>query len=205
MEEKIYPRLPTAPGNEYTELVNKTSSNYRLVKINEIESYLEKESITRQHLSKKYHRANQVISSADGTLSTVTIGLGIGGVALLSTVVATPVVLIIESASIGTGFLCVLAKYVNKKLQAKVEKHKQIHILAESKLNTVHSHISKAIIDGHVSDEEFGLILEEVEKYKIMKEDLKKKKLKDSEKNSLLERGKNDLIKKFENFYNSEI
>ena len=80
MEEKIYPRLPTAPGNEYTELVNKTSSDYRLKHINDIQSYY----------SKRYSKTNKFISSADGILSTATIGLGIGGVALLSTVVATP-------------------------------------------------------------------------------------------------------------------
>lgn len=196
MEEKIYPILPTAP------------SDYRLKKINEIEAYLENQSENRRHISKKYHRANKIISSADGTLSAATIGLGIGGVALLTTVVAAPVVLIMESASIGTGFLCVLAKYANKKLKAKEEKHKQIHVLAESKLNTIHSHVSKAITDGHISDEEFRLILEEAEKYRLMKEDIQKKtgkKIKDSEKDSLIERGKNEVRKKFENFYNSEI
>ena len=195
MEEKIYPRLPTAP----------VSSDYRLQKINEIENYLENQSENRKHISKKYRKANKIINSADATLSTATIGLGIGGVALLTTIVAAPVVLIMESASIGTGFLCVIAKYVNKKLKAKEEKHKQIHILAESKLNTIHSHISKAITDGYISDEEFKLILEEAEKYRLMKEDIQKKNMKDNVKDSLIERGRNEVRKKFENFFKSEI
>ena len=71
-----------------------------------------------------------------------------------------------------------------------------------------HNHVSKAIEDGDISDEEFKLILEEAEKYRLMKEDIRKKtskKLKDSEKEGLIERGKNELRKKFENFFKSEI
>ena len=208
MEEKIYPILPTAPGNEYTELTRKVSSDYRLKKINEIENYLEKESETRRCISKKYRRADKVINTADGILCSASLGLGIGGVALLTTVVAAPIVIIMESASVGAGLLTVLAKFVDKKLKSKEEKHRTIHILAESKLNTIHNHISKAIEDGWISDEEFKLILEEAEKYRIMKEDIRKKarkKLKDSEKESLIERGKNELRMKFENFFKSEI
>jgi len=208
MTEKIYPILPTAPGNEYTELTRKVSSDYRLKKINEIEDYLEKQSETRRHIAKKYRRANKVINTADGVLCSASLGLGIGGVALLTTVIAAPVVIVMESASIGAGLLTVLAKFADKKIKAKEEKHRMIHILAESKLNTIHNHISKAIEDGDVSDEEFKLILEEAEKYRLMKEDIRKKtskKLKDSEKEGLIERGKNELRKKFENFFKSEI
>ena len=211
MNEKIYPILPTAPGstpNEYTELTKKVSSDFRLTKINEIEKYLEQQSEMRRNISKKYRRANKIVDSADGVLCSASLGLGIGGIALLTTVIAAPTVLVMEIASVGTGFLTVLAKFVNKKLKAKEEKHRMIHMLAESKLNTIHSHISKAIEDGDISDEEFKLILEEAEKYRLMKDDIRRntsKKLREGEKESLIERGKNDLRMKFENFYKSEI
>ena len=48
-------------------------------------------------------------------------------------------------------------------------------MLATSKLNTVHSHISKALLDCQVSDDEHKLILDEVEKYRAMNEDLRRK------------------------------
>jgi len=41
-----------------------------------------------------------------------------------------------------------------------------------SKLNTVHSHISKAVEDCSISYNEYKLILEESEKYRSMKEEL---------------------------------
>ena len=46
-------------------------------------------------------------------------------------------------------------------------------MLAIAKLNTVHGHISKAVEDCHVSDEEYKLILDEVEKYRTMKEEIR--------------------------------
>ena len=186
-------------------MLNKSTSDYRLKQINDIQSYLEDQSERRRHLSKRYSKTNKVITSADGILSTTTLGLGVTGVVLLSTVVATPIVLVMESASIGTGFLCAVAKYVNKKLSTKEEKHRQIHILAESKLNTIQDHISKAINDGYISDEEFKMILDEADKYRKMKEDLRIKNIKESEKDSLIEKGRSEIMKKFENFYNSEI
>ena len=44
-------------------------------------------------------------------------------------------------------------------------------MLASAKLDTIASHISKALMDDHISDEEFKLIMEELNKYKAMKEE----------------------------------
>ena len=43
-------------------------------------------------------------------------------------------------------------------------------MIASTKLNTIASHISKALSDNKVTYEEFRLILEELEKYKVTKE-----------------------------------
>lgn len=45
--------------------------------------------------------------------------------------------------------------------------------MAESNLNTVADHVSAALTDDKISDEEFHLILSEVEKYNQMKEDIR--------------------------------
>jgi len=52
----------------------------------------------------------------------------------------------------------------------KAAKHKAVRVLATAKLNTVHSHISKAVEDCRVSADEYKLILDEVEKYRTMEE-----------------------------------
>ena len=55
-------------------------------------------------------------------------------------------------------------------------------------------------MDNHVSNEEFNLILEEMNKYKAMKEEIRnntKKKLKDEEKESLIEKGRQEATNSF--------
>ena len=71
---------------------------------------------------------------------------------------------------------------------------------ATSKLDTVASHISKALMDDHISDEEFKLIMEELNKYKAMKEEIRnntKKRLKEEGEASLKERGRQEARESF--------
>ena len=91
--------------------------------------------------------------------------MGIGGVGLLSTVIAAPVVLGLEAAALVCGLLGVAGKVVSRPLAVKAKKHDEIRVLALGKLNTIADHVSTALIDGEISDHEFRHILDEVEKY----------------------------------------
>ena len=53
---------------------------------------------------------------------------------------------------------------------AKAAKHKAVFVLASAKLNIVHSHISKALEDCNIFDDEYKFVIEEIEKYRTMKE-----------------------------------
>ena len=108
-------------------------------------------------------------------LIVITLGGGAGGVALLSTVVAALAVIVIKGVMLFTGFLSITGKYSVKKSTSKAEKHENIKTIAFTKLDTIASHISKALNDNKVTDEEFQLILEELEKYKVMKEEVRSK------------------------------
>jgi len=55
----------------------------------------------------------------------------------------------------------------------------------------VHSHISKAVEDCNISDDEYKLVLDEVEKYRAMKEEL----CKHTAGSLIDEKTKNELIK----------
>ena len=69
-----------------------------------------------------------------------------------------------------------------------------------AKLDTIASHISKALMDDFISDEEFKLIMEEMNKYKTMKEEIRsntKKKLKTEEEESLIEKGRQEARESF--------
>lgn len=98
--EGLYPKLPTAPPED-------EGQGYRLQKINEIRSILEEEKEKRAALSKKYHRAVKIVDGVDVVLIGTTMGLGVGGVGLLSTIVAAPIVIVIEGVALGTGALSI--------------------------------------------------------------------------------------------------
>ena len=96
-------------------------------------------------------------------------GLGIGGTSLLSTIVEAPVALGLEIAALRCGLASIGCKFGGRRLQTKAKKHDEIRILAESKLSTISDHISKALEDHAISDDEFRLILSEVGKYQDLK------------------------------------
>ena len=93
----------------------------------------------------------------------------------MSTIVAAPAVIAIEGVALFTGLLSIIDKYIIKKSTSKADKHEKIKTIASAKLDTISSHISKALSDNKVTDEEFNLILEELEKYKVMKEEVRTK------------------------------
>ena len=124
-------------------------------------------------MSKKYFRAARIVDNVDTVLIAITLGSGAGGVAL-TTIVVTPIVVAIEGLSLFTGLLSIIGKY-GIKTTSKAEKHEKIEMIPSTKLNTIASHISKALSDNKVTAEEFRLILEELEKYKVMKEEVRTK------------------------------
>ena len=109
----------------------------------------------------------------DNYLGVTMIGLGITGVILLSTVVATPAVIGMEAVSIVMGLLRVVGNRFIKKMSLKIENHEKIAILAVSTLYTISSLISKAFCDNSISDYEYSLILLEFETFTRLKEDLR--------------------------------
>ncbi|MEM7565553.1 MAG: hypothetical protein AAF353_21375, partial [Pseudomonadota bacterium] len=58
---------------------------------------------------------------------------------------------------------------------SKTKKNDKIKTLAESKLDTISSIVSKAVEDSHISHQEYQLILKEVEHYRKMKEEIRTK------------------------------
>ena len=104
MKENLYPRLSTTPP------IEDQGQGYRLQKINEIQTFLEKEVATREALSKKYFRAARIVDNVDTVLIAITLSGGAGGIGLLSTVVAAPAVIVIKGVALFTGFLSMIGR-----------------------------------------------------------------------------------------------
>jgi hypothetical protein len=205
MEFKLYPSLPVASAPEgEVHIVEGTAQSYRLQKINEIQKEIAVERDKRANLSKKYHRAVRVILGIDSALVVSSMGLGAAGIGVLSTIVATPVAIAMEGIALGTGLLSIVGGQTNKKLMIKAEKHEKIKTLADAKLNTISDHISKALTDDQISDEEYSLILSELDKFNLMKEEIRSKirvSIDEATKESLIAKGREDAIASFQNMF----
>jgi hypothetical protein len=196
---KLYPNLtPSAPEGEI-HIVAGSAQTYRLQKIGEIKKEIEQERDKRAALSKKYHRSVSVIGALGYIFGAVTMGLGVSGIGILSTIIAAPVAIAMEGAALGVGLLGIISGFFSKKLAMKAEKHEKIKTLADAKLNTISDHISRALMDDNISDEEYSLILSEIEKFNGMKEEIRSNikvainEIDEVTKQSLIDRGREEV------------
>ena len=204
MKEKIYPELPTIREQPSAPIVNGGSNNqghsYRLKVISDVQKFLEEEISKRDAFSKKYFRIAKIVNIVDNGLIVITIGAEGTGAVLLSTGVGAPFALALGISGVVTGAISLIGNIFSKKATTKAEKHLKIKTLATAKLDTIASHISKALMDNYISDEEFKLIMDEMNKYKAMKEEIRnntKKILKTEEEESLIERGRQEARESF--------
>ena len=205
MKEKIYPELPTIREQPTApNVVNGGSDDrghsYRLKIIREVQEFLEEEIKNREAFSKKYFRIAKVVNIVDNALITITIGAEGTSAVLLSTGVGAPFALALGISGVVTGAISLIGNIFSKKATTKAEKHLKIKTLAIGKLDTIASHISKAMMDNFINDEEFKLIMEEMNKYKALKEEVRnntKKKLKTEEEESLIEKGRQEARESF--------
>ena len=205
MKEKIYPTLPTIREQPTApNVVNGGSDDrghsYRLKIIREVQEFLEEEIKNRDAFSKKYFRIAKVVNTIDNALITITLGAEGTGAVLLSTGVGVPFALAFGISGAVTAAISLIGNIFSKKATTKAEKHLKIKTLAMAKLDTIASHVSKAMIDDFISDEEFKLIMDEMNKYKALKEEVRnntKKKLKTEEEESLIEKGRQEARESF--------
>ena len=200
MKEKIYPELPTIREQPTApNVVNGGSDDrghsYRLKIIREIQEFLE-EIKNREAFSKKYFRIAKVVNMIDNGLITITIVAEGTGVVLLSTGVGSPFALALGISGAITGAISLIGNIFSKKATTKAEKHLKIKTIAMTKLDTITSHISKAMMDNFINDEEFNLIMEEMNKYKALKEEARNN-TKKKEEESLIEKGRQEARESF--------
>ena len=145
----------------------------RLDKITEIESYFHQEINQRKLCSKKLRKYVTAFDYIDKVL--IALSATSSGVSAISftSVVGAPVGI----ARASFTLICSLTTEIVKKLLSitrnKKKQHNKILMLAKSKLNSIETLISQALIDMEISHEEFITILKEKDKYEKMKENLR--------------------------------
>ena len=140
--------------------------------------------------TKNYKRGINLTDGIDTTLiSTSVIMAGIG--------LAVPVMLPLEIAAIVCGCMGACMKLVRRKLMSKAQKHHEIKTLGESKLNSDKILIFRALNDGQISEQEFKIVLDELDRYYYDLKDKthnKQSGLSEQEKKKLIQEGKSQAL-----------
>jgi len=146
-----------------------------LQKVAALQTFLCSELECRVRLHKKYRRAVKAVDGTCAALGTSSFISNTVGASLLVFGIGFVAGITLEAVTGVAGLLAIAGASVSRRSSATVGKHEVVRVLATPKLNTVHIHISRALEDCQVSDDEYKLILEEVEKYHKMKEDIRRK------------------------------
>ena len=152
---------------------NLNNQEFRLNKISEIEDYFITEIKERELVSKKRSKYISFFDYFDKSLIVSSASSCSISIASFATVIGTPVG--ITSASLSLTFsLCTgLAKKLLKATKNKKKKHNKIVMLARSKLNSIESKISEALVNNQISHEDFMTIINEERNYRELKESIR--------------------------------
>ena len=157
---KVYGDLnPTTPQEPQT---------CRLKKLAEIEAYLLDEVEVRERIAKKMKRFNTIIGIVDTDLTTSTVII-----AAFTSGDGLPVGITLNGTSLPLSLATVITRKSFKIFTINQEKHDAIKLLAQSKLDSITDIILQAMQDGDISSIEFHKVLEEVEKYRKLKADIR--------------------------------
>ena len=190
IECNIYPNLNATPLND--------QQQFRLNKINEIKDYFIAEIKERELMSKKLSKYIASFEYFDTSWIVLSVTTGsISNASSFATVIGAPVG--IANARYSLAFLIStgIIKKLLKTTRNKKKKHNKIVMLARSKLNSIESKISEALINNGISHEDFMAIINEEKKYRHLKESMRmmNSQRSDIEKINLIKTKKMNLIK----------
>ena len=128
----------------------------------------------------------------DKPLIVLSVRTGSISIASFSAVIGAPVGIVNASFSLAFSIFTGILKKLLKTTRNKKKKYNKIVMLARSKLNSIQSKISEALINNEISQEVFMTIINEEKKYPDLKESIRmmNSQRSDSEKFNLIEKGK---------------
>ena len=196
----MYPDLSTTPSND---------QQCKLNKINEIKDNFIAEIKERELMSKRLIKYIASFDYFDKSLIVLSVATDSISIASFAILIGAPVGMMSAICSLVFSITTGFVKTFLKTTRNKKKKHNKIIMVARSKLNSIESRISEALINNEISHEDFMITLNEQMKHRELKESIRMmySKRKDVEKNDLIEEGKkigiNEVIKHNEIISNS--
>ena len=141
------------------ETIDKTNlteqTKFRLDEISKIENYFHEEINQRKSCSKKISKYVAVFDYIDQAL--IVLSATSSGVSIISftSIIGAPVGIASASFTLIFSLTTGIVKKLLSTTRNKKKKHDKIFMLAKSKLNSIETSISQALIDMEISHEEF--------------------------------------------------
>ena len=163
--------------------------------LTEIEAYLLDEIEVRDWIAKEMKWFNTITDIVDTGLITLTAIIGGISIAAFASGVDLPVGVALSRTSLLLSLAIVITRKSFKTFTVKQEKHDAIKLLAQSKLDSIANVISKV---KQMESIEFHKVLQEVEKYRKLKADIrnlakaKVKQTMEEQREELLEQGRKE-------------
>ena len=157
--------------------INKTNlseqTKFRLDEISKIENYFIQEINQRKSYSQKLNKYITAFDYIDQIL--IVLSAASGGVSIISfsSVIGAPARIVSANFTLFFSLTTGIVKKLLDITRKKRKKHDKILMLAKSKLNSIDTLISQALIDMDISHEEFITILKKKDRYEMMNENLK--------------------------------
>ena len=154
-------------------------------------------------------RFNTITGIVDTGLIRSTVITGGISISAFSSDVGLPVGIALSGTSLLLSVATAITRKSFKTFTVKQEKQDAIKLLAQTKLDSISNIISQAMQDGDISPTEFDKVLQEVEKYRRLKADIrnqakaKVKEITKEQREEILEQGrkegKEDFLRKIAN------
>ena len=157
-------------GINSTDASNLNNQQFRLNKISEIENYFIAEIKERELMSKKLSKYISFFDYFDKSLIVLSVTSGCISIASFTTVIGIPIGITSASLSLAFSLCTALVKKLLKATRNRNKKHNKIVMLARSKLNSIESKISGALINNQIRHEDFITIINEDRNYRELKE-----------------------------------
>ena len=124
-------------------------------------------------MTKKLSKYISFFDYFDKCLIVLSVTSGGFSIASFATVIEEPIGIRSASLSLAFSLRTGLVKKLLKPTRNKKRKHNKIVMLARSKLNSIESKISKALISNQISHEDFITIISDEKKYRKLKEKIR--------------------------------
>ena len=159
--------------NEINKINLSEQTKFRLTEIIETENYFSQEINQRKACNKKLSKYVTAFDYIDKIL--IVLSATSSGVCIISyaSFVGAPVGIASASFTLIFSLTTGIIKKLLSITRNKKKKHDKILMLAKSKLNSIETLVSQALIDMEISHEEFNAIIREKQKYERMKENVR--------------------------------